>query len=92
MMVTPKELRQYTHIRVRVSIWLGLIPSARRLNTACEDCGKVAECYDHRDYTEPLMVVPVCFACNKRRGQGYPQLDGPILDVEWVGKLYEAIQ
>jgi hypothetical protein len=34
----------------------------------CVDCGQPAECYDHRDYTKPLDVAPVCKACNVNRG------------------------
>ena len=34
----------------------------------CVDCGKPAYCYDHRDYSKPLDVDPVCNGCNIRRG------------------------
>lgn len=34
----------------------------------CVDCGKRADCYDHRDYTKPLAVEPVCQSCNFKRG------------------------
>jgi hypothetical protein len=34
----------------------------------CVDCGKPATDYDHRNYTKPLDVVPVCRGCNLRRG------------------------
>lgn len=36
----------------------------------CVDCGRPAECYDHRDYLRPLDVEPVCYSCNRRRGPG----------------------
>ena len=36
----------------------------------CVDCGKPASEYDHRDYTRPLDVVPVCRHCNQLRGPG----------------------
>lgn len=36
----------------------------------CADCGKQAEQYDHRDYSRPLDVEPVCRRCNARRGPG----------------------
>jgi hypothetical protein len=36
----------------------------------CVDCGAEALCYDHRDYTKPLDVVPVCRSCNVKRGYG----------------------
>lgn len=35
---------------------------------ACKDCGKRATEYDHRDYSKPLDVEPVCHSCNLRRG------------------------
>jgi len=38
----------------------------------CEDCGRDAECYDHRDYNKPLDVEPVCRQCNSIRGAGIP--------------------
>lgn len=34
----------------------------------CVDCGMPAKEYDHRDYTRPLDVVPVCGSCNSKRG------------------------
>ena len=35
----------------------------------CVDCGKPAQCYEHRDYNKPLEVVPTCKSCNTRRGR-----------------------
>lgn len=34
----------------------------------CRDCGGGATSYEHRNYSEPLRVDPICFSCNKRRG------------------------
>lgn len=34
----------------------------------CEDCGGRASQYDHRDYSKPLEVAPVCRRCNLARG------------------------
>lgn len=34
----------------------------------CADCSKPATDYDHRDYSKPLDVQPVCRSCNKLRG------------------------
>src|SRR3990167_535196 len=39
---------------------------------SCADCGKPATCYDHRYYSLPLEVDPVCVRCNINRG---PALD-----------------
>lgn len=36
----------------------------------CTDCGAQASEYDHRDYSKPLEVDPVCRRCNARRGPG----------------------
>lgn len=43
---------------------------------SCTDCGKPATCYDHRDYTKPLDVQPVCRSCNVMRGPAdiWPEL------------------
>lgn len=37
----------------------------------CTDCSKQAECYDHRDYTKPMDVEPVCLGCNSKRRWGF---------------------
>ena len=34
----------------------------------CVDCGKPAQCYDHRNYRHALMVEAVCTRCNILRG------------------------
>lgn len=44
----------------------GVIPNAKTLT--CVDCGEPAFDYDHRDYTKPLAVEPVCRRCNQMRG------------------------
>ena len=46
----------------------------------CVDCGAQAQHYGHRDYRNPLDVVPVCKRCNNRRGPGAPY-DGPIVEI-----------
>lgn len=40
------------------------------VNLKCIDCGKRAAHWEHRDYREPLKVVPVCATCNHERGPG----------------------
>lgn len=50
----------------------GLIPKAKSLD--CVDCGLKAHDYDHRDYSRPLDVVPVCRGCNIRRGPAFQGL------------------
>jgi hypothetical protein len=47
---------------------------------ACTDCGNPACQYDHRDYSRPLDVDPVCRSCNKKRGTAKwpePKFDNP---------------
>ena len=44
----------------------GILPSL--IGVKCVDCGKDAQCYDHRDYSKPLEVDPVCKSCNALRG------------------------
>jgi hypothetical protein len=36
--------------------------------TKCIDCGDKAYGYEHRDWLKPLDVVPICRACNWKRG------------------------
>jgi hypothetical protein len=37
----------------------------------CADCANWATAWEHRDYSKPLQVEPVCDSCNARRGPGY---------------------
>jgi hypothetical protein len=52
------------------SVWraikAGVLPRADGF--LCADCGRQAHGYDHRDYTKPLAVEPVCRSCNWHRG------------------------
>lgn len=48
----------------------GALPSAN--TQKCTDCGATAECYDHRDYSRPEFVQPVCHSCDTKRGPGKP--------------------
>lgn len=52
--------------RLNKAIRQGVLPAVTTL--ACADCGSPAVCYDHRDYTKPLAVDPVCKSCNAFRG------------------------
>lgn len=38
------------------------------LGKLCADCLAPASAYDHRDYSRPLAIDPVCRSCNIRRG------------------------
>lgn len=50
----------------------GLLKDPSELS--CVDCGDQAIEYDHRDYSKPLQVEPVCRRCNLLRG---PALGSP---------------
>ncbi len=63
-------LRDKAHRAIAKAIRLGLMPKASTL--VCVDCGTQASDYDHRDYTKPLDVEPVCRSCNVRRGSAAP--------------------
>lgn len=64
------RLRDAAHKAIRIEIREGrMLPPT---SCECVDCGEPAYCYDHRDYTKPLSVQPVCRACNNRRGPGLP--------------------
>ena len=52
----------------------GILPPPT--NFPCDDCGKPATEYDHRDYNKPLDVAPVCRSCNNKRGHAV-MLDRP---------------
>lgn len=68
----------------------GLIPHISTLS--CSDCGAGAKNYDHRDYTKPLDVEPVCCSCNTKRG---PAMDSKLrvfAKVEYFGKNHSGEQ
>lgn len=52
---------------VAKAVKLGQLPKLDG-SIACVDCGGIATDYEHRDYSKPLDVEPVCRSCNKLRG------------------------
>jgi hypothetical protein len=62
-------------LAVRKAVKAGLLP--RAAECACEDCGKPARDWDHRDYTKPLDVQSVCRSCNARRGCAFDSVYRP---------------
>lgn len=60
------EVERVAHMRLKTQIAKGNIPPAKRFS--CVDCQKPALDYDHRDYTKPFAVEPVCRSCNLKRG------------------------
>lgn len=60
--------RSAAAVQVAKAVREGRLQPAK--NFACTDCGVPAVEYDHRDYSKPLAVEPVCRKCNSRRGPG----------------------
>lgn len=61
-----KAVQIVAMLAVARAVRAGLLP--RPADSVCADCGKPAAQYDHRDYTRPLQVAPVCRSCNVMRG------------------------
>lgn len=63
----PAPTAQYlAHRAVAKAIAGGALLRPRGM--ACVDCSGLAVEYDHRDYSKPLQVEPVCRRCNLARG------------------------
>ena len=60
-------LQNRAHNVVRKARLMGLLPPASTF--PCIDCNGVAYGYDHRDYSKPLEVDPICRSCNVKRGK-----------------------
>jgi len=60
------KAQQAAHRTIAFAIKVGRLPRPSTLQ--CVDCGKPAKIYDHRDYTKPDEVTPVCASCNLKRG------------------------
>jgi hypothetical protein len=62
---------QISRAVTKYAVKVGFLPDPT--NFICLDCkGRQAQCYDHRDYSKPLEVDPVCLRCNNSRGRGIP--------------------
>ncbi len=74
---------QRAKARVQYAIKANKLPSLKREYFLCVDCQKNrANQYDHRDYSKPLMVEPVCNSCNGKRGSAIPDQTKP-LRIAW---------
>lgn len=62
--------RSNAQSKVHIAIRRGDMKKAAEF--ICVDCGRPAEVYDHRDYSQPLAVEPVCRCCNIMRGSAKP--------------------
>lgn len=61
--------------KVKYAIKKGRLLSLKNNYILCVDCGKRATQYDHRDYSKPLDVKPVCRSCNLYRGPARPIIE-----------------
>lgn len=68
--VAAEQTRGLVTGMVAKAVRQGILPHPSTLK--CSDCGIQASEYDHRDYSQPLQVAPVCRGCNVRRGPGAP--------------------
>lgn len=68
--VLPCKTGESAHKLVAMAIRLGFLRTISEC--VCVDCGARATDYDHRDYSKPLDVDPVCRPCNFRRGPAKP--------------------
>lgn len=59
---------RFCHHRVSRAVRAGLLADLKKVGLPCTDCYRLADRYDHRDYTRPLEVAPVCHRCNAKRG------------------------
>lgn len=64
----------------------GAIQPARSFR--CVDCGGLAREYEHRQYLKPFDVVPVCHACNLKRG---PAIDVKLFVANHFGVLVSDV-
>jgi hypothetical protein len=68
--------------RVRMAVKKGELPDLKAQEIPCVDCGARATSYDHRDYSKPLEVEPVCNKCNSKRGPALPnEMGGMVRNV-----------
>lgn len=69
----PATCPEFYLARNRAIAAIGQATSQGRLLYAyqrtCVDCGADAQVYDHRDYSKPYEVDPVCQRCNLARGR-----------------------
>lgn len=79
-------LKSRAHAAVAKAIRDGALRPPREFQ--CVDCYRDAEVYDHRDYTKPLDVQPVCRGCNLCRGPAIQK--PPQTRKRWVGYDHNA--
>lgn len=63
-----KKRQRLAGAAVTLAVKSGALPRLRGAKIKCVDCNGVAEAYEHRNYSRPLDVEPVCSGCNSKRG------------------------
>ena len=64
-MATKNLLHHAAHNRIYRAIRAGKIEPPYYMN--CADCGYSPCEYHHPDYSDMMLVIPLCRACHKRR-------------------------
>jgi len=77
-------------VLVKKAVKSGVLPHLKKTKVKCVDCGKRATDYDHRDYTQPLRVNPVCHSCNIGRGPAMGFYNRK--EKEWVACSAELVE
>jgi hypothetical protein len=72
---------------VGLAVRAGRLPNLKRIHVRCTDCPKRAAHYDHRDYSLPLNVAPVCCSCNIRRRHAI--VSEPLRTYMWLRQRYD---
>jgi NADPH-dependent curcumin reductase CurA len=68
---------------VRKAVKKGTLVNLKETYIECVDCECRARVYDHRDYSKPLDVEPVCVRCNIARGTNSPnRIPGHLLSMQ----------
>ena len=61
------KMRNWAVGVVQMSKYKNLLESASKKK--CVDCGNNANHWEHRNYSRPLLIEPVCQSCNIKRGK-----------------------
>lgn len=66
-----ERVRNRAYRQVFMARLSGRLPELSVEHIPCVECGSRAQHWDHRDYTKPLDVQPLCRSCNYKAGPGY---------------------
>ena len=89
--MSKPNIRSRAYILVANAIKNGSLADLKKQYIKCSDCDNRATVYDHRDYTKPLMVDPVCKSCNWHRGADITKTRELIVQVRMSKEFKELI-